>query len=198
MDHTLMQIYLRNVEPADSELIRGMRNRPKIRHFMFHDREIGQEEHERWFHAMLSDPAWKYWIIHCDGYDVGTISLYGIDRGNKRAYWGFYVVDGPEVRGKHVGHAAILQMLDYAFYELGLEKVCCECLDFNRAVIRLNETVGFQQEGRLRRHIWRDDGPHDVIPMAIFREYWLSRGRPQPWNPDYQWGELPHPGKSNA
>ena len=93
---------LRDVRPDDMEMIRQWRNLPKVADYMFTDHVIGPEEHAAWFSRVLKDPTCKYWIIVCDGEDVGVANLYEIDPVNRRCYWAFYVAS-PNVRGKKVG-----------------------------------------------------------------------------------------------
>ncbi|NMQ05970.1 GNAT family N-acetyltransferase [Candidatus Accumulibacter phosphatis] len=42
--------------------------------------------------------------------------------------------------------------------KMPIEKLCCEVLDFNTAVVRLHQRFGFIKEGFLQKHIYRDDG----------------------------------------
>jgi len=162
---------LRDVRPEDMDVMREWRNMPKVADFMFTDHVIGPEEHAAWFSRIMKDPACKYWIIACDGEDVGVANLYAIDRIHRRCYWGFYVVS-PNVRGKGVGSRVEYAVLNYVFDELGFEKLCCENLSLNRAVIEMHRRFGFVQEGIFRKHIWKRGAFHDVVCLAILKEEW--------------------------
>jgi UDP-4-amino-4,6-dideoxy-N-acetyl-beta-L-altrosamine N-acetyltransferase len=162
---------LRAIRPEDMEMIRLWRNLPKVADYMFTDHVIGPEEHAAWFSRVLKDPSCKYWIIVCDGEDVGVANLYEIDPVNRRCSWGFYVAS-PNVRGKNVGTHAEYTVLNYVFDQLKFEKLCCPVFSFNRGVIELHRRFGFVQEGLLRKHIWKRGAFHDVVHLAILKEEW--------------------------
>jgi UDP-4-amino-4,6-dideoxy-N-acetyl-beta-L-altrosamine N-acetyltransferase len=163
---------LREVQPGDREMIREWRNLPKVSNYMLTDHVIGEEEHAAWFARMLKDSSCKYWIIVCDGEDVGLANIYNISRENLRCYWGFYVV-GANARGKGAGVYAEYQVLRYVFDELKLEKLCCETLATNRAVVEMHRRFfGFVEEGILRRHVMKKGILCDVVCQAILKEEW--------------------------
>lgn len=170
-------ISLRDVGPDDMEMIRGWRNLPQVADYMYTDHVISPEEHAAWFARVVKDPTCKYWIIVCDGEDVGLANLYAIDQRNRRCYWAFYVVS-PNVRGKSVGSYVEYTVLNYVFTELQFEKLCCEVLSFNRGVVEMHLRFGFVQEGLFRKHILKRGEFHDVICLAMLKKEWEVK-RPQ-------------------
>lgn len=153
-------------------MIREWRNLPKVSDYMYTDHAIGPEEHAAWFARILQDPSCKYWIIVCDGEDVGLVNLYNINHTHRRCYLGFYVAS-PNVRGKGVWSCAEYQVLKYVFDELKLQKLCCEVLSFNRAVIEIHRRFfGFVEEGVFRKHIMKKGAWQDVVHLAILKDEW--------------------------
>ncbi len=171
-------ISLRDVVNHDKDKLREWRNLPDVRRYMYSDQLIPQVEHDAWFARMMQDSTsaerCKYWIIVCDGEDVGVVNLVGIDRTHSRCYWAFYLVS-PNIRGKGVGSFVEFATLRYVFEELKLEKLCCEVLAFNGAVVEMHKSFGFVQEGTLRQHIRKDDGTHDVVCLSILRPEWEAK-----------------------
>jgi len=165
---------LRELRVEDQEMIRGWRNNPDIRKYMYTDHEISAEEHRAWFSLAMGDPTRKYWIIVCDGEDVGLVNLYNIDPKNRRCYWAFYVVS-PNVRGKGVGSFAEFSALRFVFEDMRFKKLCCEVLAFNQGVVRMHTSFGFTQEGLFRQHILKEDVFIDVVCLAMLREEWEAR-----------------------
>lgn len=167
-------ISLRDIAPSDQEKIREWRNNPEVRTYMYTDHEIGPDEHQAWFSRILHDPSCKYWIIVCDGEDVGVVNLHNIDNRNRHCYWGFYVI-GPNVRGKGVGSFAEFSVLRFVFEDLKLRKLCGEVLASNQAVLDMHKSFGFSQEGLLRKHVLKGDGFADVVSISILREEWDAK-----------------------
>ncbi|MBN1661427.1 MAG: UDP-4-amino-4,6-dideoxy-N-acetyl-beta-L-altrosamine N-acetyltransferase [Anaerolineae bacterium] len=164
-------IQLRDVQSKDKELLRQWRNKPEVSKYMYTDHHITAEEHDRWFEHALHDPSRRYWIIVCDQIDVGLVNIYEIDMKNQHCCWAFYVAD-PSARGKGVGSFVEYSALNYVFEELGLNKLNCEVLGFNEAVVSMHRSFGFQQEGLFREHIIKGDQVFDVVRMAMLRTEW--------------------------
>ncbi len=152
-------------------MILGWRNLPDVAKYMYSDHEITSSEHDVWFQRALSDATRRYWIIVCDGQDVGLANTYDLDVHNKRCYWAFYLASSA-VRGKGVGGFVEYSVLRHVFDELQLNKVCCEVLAFNEAVIKMHEAFGFRREGILRQHVLKAGLPHDVVYLGMLREEW--------------------------
>jgi UDP-4-amino-4,6-dideoxy-N-acetyl-beta-L-altrosamine N-acetyltransferase len=167
-------MHLRELSAEDQERVRAWRNDPEIRKYMYTDHEITVAEHSAWFARTLKDPTCKYWIIVCDAEDVGVACLFNIDLKNRSCYWGFYAV-GAAIRGKGVGNFAEFSVLRYVFEELKLQKLCCEVLAFNQAVINMHKKFGFVQEGLFRRHILKGDEFVDVVCLALLQEEWSAK-----------------------
>jgi UDP-4-amino-4,6-dideoxy-N-acetyl-beta-L-altrosamine N-acetyltransferase len=175
-------VTLRDIRPEDCDMIREWRNLPRVSDYMLTDHVISPEEHAAWFARILKDPSCRYWIIVCDGEDVGQANIYNINLTHRRCYWGFYVVS-PNVRGKGIGSYAEYRVLSYVFDELKLEKLCCETLASNRGVIEMHRRFfGFAEEGVFRKHIIKKGVFQDVVCQAILKEEWGAfRPRIEEW-----------------
>lgn len=170
-------IRLRALEPADRDRLLEWRNRPEIARYMYTDHVIGPEEHSRWFETAMVSEDRKYWIIELDDEPVGLANLYDIDRQHRRCYWAFYLAS-PSVRGRGVGSFVEYYVLSHVFDELGLNKLCCEVLGFNEAVVGMHESFGFSREGLFREHIIKGGEAHDVVALAMLADEWEGLREP--------------------
>ncbi len=111
--------------------------------------------------------------IHLKGEDepIGVISLMNISDANDSAELSV-IVGHPEDRHHGYGAEAIGALLDYAFGDLGLNRVGLSVFEFNEDAISTYEKLGFRVEGRLRRALKRDDTFHDAILMSILKPEW--------------------------
>jgi UDP-4-amino-4,6-dideoxy-N-acetyl-beta-L-altrosamine N-acetyltransferase len=166
-------IILRDIESNDKDMIREWRNKSEISEYMYTDHIISPEEHERWFTSVLNDPTSRYWIIVCDNKDVGLVNIYDLDTKNQRCFWAFYVAE-KSARGKGVGSFVEYSILEYTFGDLELNKLCCEVLGFNKPVVNMHNSFGFQKEGLFRKHIYKKGKYYDVVRLAILREEWMK------------------------
>jgi RimJ/RimL family protein N-acetyltransferase len=61
-----------------------------------------------------------------------------------------------------------------AFNEVGLEKLNCEVLDTNPAVVRLHKKFGFCEEGVRRANVIKAGRRVDVRLLGLLREEWSA------------------------
>jgi UDP-4-amino-4,6-dideoxy-N-acetyl-beta-L-altrosamine N-acetyltransferase len=169
--------YLREIHADDREKIYRWRNMPDVAKYMYTDHQITEAEHNRWFDAILKDQGRKYWIIVCEKEEVGLVNLYDIDPLNRRCFWAFYITS-KNVRGKGVGSIVEYNILKYVFEELDYNKLCCEVLSSNPAVVDMHKNFGFQQEGLYRQHRIKNGQFVDVVALAMLRSEWNEK-KPQ-------------------
>ncbi|RZU33044.1 UDP-4-amino-4,6-dideoxy-N-acetyl-beta-L-altrosamine N-acetyltransferase [Blastococcus saxobsidens] len=167
-------VQLRLVGPEDRDRLRAWRNDPAVAQHMYTTHEIGPEEHARWFAGLLGDDRRRAWVASLDGVPVGAVFVTGIDRENRRATWGFYVAD-PRTRGRGVGSAIWVFVLDHVFEELGLHKLCSEVLSSNEASLAMHQKFGFRTEGVLHDHVLRDGRWLHAHLLAMWADDWAER-----------------------
>lgn len=164
---------LRSLEAADSERLFRWRNRPEVARFMLTDHQIPRVEHERWFASALADPDRRFWIMVCDRVDVGLASIERIDWKARSCSWALYVAE-PTDRGKRVGAAAEYRVLEYAFAELGVDRVYCTVLSLNGPMLRLQARFGLAEESREHAAFVRDGEAVDIIRLVMSRDQWIE------------------------
>ena len=152
-------------------MIRSWRNSSEVSKYMYSDDSISADQQIKWFRQIKDDPTKKYWIIKVDDKYVGVVNLYDIDKRNKRCYWAYYLAES-SIRGKGLGRLIELNILQYIFEDLGLNKLCCEILSFNEIVVKIHEKYGSKIEGNFRQHIYKQGKFHDIICMGILKEEW--------------------------
>lgn len=127
---------------------------------LFEDRELSPVDDSFAIHARDEDEP------------LGVISLMNISDANESAELSI-IVGHPDDRHQGYGTEAIRLLLNYAFRELGLNRVGLSAFDFNGEAIAAYEKLGFVVEGRYRQAIKRNSGFHDAILMSVLRGEWL-------------------------
>ncbi|MBU5439211.1 GNAT family N-acetyltransferase [Tissierella sp. MSJ-40] len=107
-----------------------------------------------------NDEFW--WIIEdLNGNPVGNINTFSCNKRNgtfkygiglEKPYW-----------GKGYAKEAIKIVLRYYFRELRYQKVNAFVYSFNEKSLKLHESLGFKQEGRLRRMVYTNGDYFDEI-----------------------------------
>jgi UDP-4-amino-4,6-dideoxy-N-acetyl-beta-L-altrosamine N-acetyltransferase len=171
-----MSVTLRPVTAEDSARLLAWRNSPAVSAYMYTDHHISPDEHARWLAAALAAPDRRYWTIEDDGSPVGLANLVNIDRGRSRCEWAYYLGEA-SVRGRGVGAAVELLVLDYVFGTLKLNKLWCEVLLENEPVWKLHESFGFQREALYRQHVFKAGRFQDVVGLGLLAPEW-EKARP--------------------
>ena len=169
-----MIVELVRISLADRASLREWRNDPAVSKWMYTNHEIGEEEHNAWFDAMLADVSKVYWKIVADGVAVGSVFLTGVSSQGSSCEWGMYLAD-VNARGKGVAQAACALSFRYAFNELAVDFVKCEAVAQNENAIGLYESVGYVRTGVQTNAVKRGDEMLSVVTLELTRDSWNAR-----------------------
>ncbi len=101
---------------------------------------------------------------------IGTTNLVDIDWKNKHASNGI-MLGNIETRGKGYALDAVMAIMEYAFKELGLNRLDAEMIDYNnRSIDFYTEKCGWKAEGTRSEWIYRNGQYHDKVLCGITHE----------------------------
>jgi UDP-4-amino-4,6-dideoxy-N-acetyl-beta-L-altrosamine N-acetyltransferase len=162
-----------SLDPRSQWRIREIRNEPSIRKVMYTDHEIQIDEHQTWLDRLQQDKCRIAFAVVDDSIGpIGMVSVSELDWRHRKADWAFYLT---ETERGGLGAALELTLLDFVFDRLGLEKLNCEVIEGNDAVIRLHGRFGFAEEGFRRSNIEKDGVRLGVHFLGLQRSAWLER-----------------------
>lgn len=166
------KLFFRPVEEEDLETLRGWLNDPSISDLVVGwSFPVSRAEQQAWFQASLADRSTRRFVVESpeDGV-VGLTGLWQIDWHDRRALTALKL-GAAETRGRGLGTDAILTMMSYAFYEVGLNRLWSDILTHNTASYKAYvEKCGWRVEGVLRQQVYRHGGFHDCHRVAVLRE----------------------------
>ncbi len=133
------------------------------------------EDEYEWYERRRSDPDSVMWAIEtADGRLLGNVEL-RLAPPARRAEMGIAVQDKTQW-SKGYGTDAARLVLDYAFKELGLNRVELTTDEENARAVRCYEKCGFVREGLLRQHRLIEGRFGNTIVMGVLREDWRRGG----------------------
>jgi RimJ/RimL family protein N-acetyltransferase len=103
-------------------------------------------------------------VDEADGSFLGMAALVTLDLDGREAEAGYIVA--PRARGRGVASRALTLLTDWAFGELGLERVELRITVENDASIRVAEKCGYEREGVLRSVHFKQGRRNDVAVYA--------------------------------
>lgn len=141
-------------------------------------RRIAEREHREWFDdvTVRSDVVIRgVRLLETDEL-IGSCQLKSIDRRTGTAELQIRIGSASH-RDVGLGTEAVRLLVDLAFRELELHRVCLHVFADNSRAIRSYEKSGFVREGVLREAALIDGRRKDVIVMGILRSERALAGR---------------------
>jgi RimJ/RimL family protein N-acetyltransferase len=169
-----VSIYLRAFEPDDYKKINAWRNQEEFYRLVGGPKRFVSSERDRkWVEEKIFGDEGEIYLAIClreTRESIGYLSLSAIDYRNSRAEWSGIVIGEPAYRGHGYASQAIYLMLEFAFDELGMERVSGMWLDDHKTSLFVGQMLGFRKEGVLRSYVYKGGRRHDMIVMSMLRE----------------------------
>jgi len=102
------------------------------------------------------------------GKQAGAILLHDFSWHNRRAMLTISI--SPEYQGKGLGFESSKLLIDYAFKNLQVHKVCLEVYAFNKKAVNMYKKLGFKLEGRFKKHSFKDGKYVDLLFMSLIKD----------------------------
>lgn len=171
MSFILNNLSLRPLETTDLEWLQFCRNDQSTWNFLTDIQMVSLFQEEQWFKSTQSDPTKKYLVIEDSSKlippKIGIIKLTPIDWINRTICIGADI--HPEMRGKGYGKGLWPLILKYCFHYLNMNRVWFLVAEFNERGIHIYKKTGFQEEGRMRQALYRDNKYYDYILMSMLK-----------------------------
>ena len=162
---------LRPVTVEDAEFIVRLRNQAHARNCV-NDTSTDVEKQRQWIRDYLTRDNEYYWIIETpDGEPFGTTSFYNYDVEKNQIESGRWV----ELKGEKYTYnlfRSSLQLNEFAFDVLKVDKIVFDVVATNRRVIRFHQLYGAETSCIEKDAVVFDGVPHDVVWMQIARVKW--------------------------
>jgi len=109
--------------------------------------------------------------IEADGKFIGQCVLFNLNPHAQTCELGITIGD-QEYWGRGYGRESINLLVEYGFQHRNLHKIWLEVHASNTRALRAYAACGFQEEGRLRSHVWSNGQYDDVVVMGLLRTEW--------------------------
>lgn len=113
-------------------------------------------------------------VIEVENRFIGQCALFQFDQVARTCELGITIGD-KNYWGQGYGREALTLLLEYGFRYHNLHRVFLSVNGNNERAIRAYRACGFVEEGRLRAHVWHDNGYMDLVYMGILREEWARQ-----------------------
>ena len=162
-------ITFRKLEERDLEQVLEWRTSKHVTQYMYTDIEKNMDNQYAWFEKISKDDTQFYWIIEIKGIPIGLISLNQIDRRNKKATFAYYIGD---LNYSIIAGRIHPYLYNFAFFELGLNKLYAEVMEGNEGMMKMHLHYGFTHAATFKEHIYKSDCFYDVEYFELLARHW--------------------------
>lgn len=166
--HSLPEIRLRALEPADTDLLYRLENLDGGWTYGYSPAPLSRYQIWQYIKGYDAEPLsagqLKLMIDNHEGQTVGCVDLYEIDSTNRRAKTGILI--DPAHRRKGYGTQAVDAISRYCLDNLGLHQLCAEVSTDNHPSISLFTKAGFKTVASLPGWYRRGNDYIDALLLA--------------------------------
>jgi RimJ/RimL family protein N-acetyltransferase len=170
------RVVLRPIQTWDHERLYELVETIEVRALSSNDPPVplSFEQFKAKYEAAEEEAAGAWFAIDVDAELIGECGLHSIDHYQQRAEVGISL--GKEHWGHGFGQDAVRTLLGYGFRTLNLEKISLHVIADDERAVGAYRKAGFDEEGRLRSHVWYDGRRHDELVMSVLRDDWKGEG----------------------
>lgn len=163
-------IRLRALEEHDLELKVKWINDPDINATLHYEIPLGLSKTKKWFQNSVLDNSRRDLVIETiEAEPIGLVGLIDINWFHRTAE-AYILLGNKKYWGKGIGTMALSMIVQWAFEELGMNKVWGTARATNSAAIKMQKKVGFKLEGTLREEKYIRGKRVDIIRVGLLRD----------------------------
>lgn len=165
------KVYLKLVEYEDIPNRVKWINDPVIQSTLMYDIPTSLAKTTEWYRKSVIDLTRREFSIFTvkENLNIGFCGLINIDIRSKKAEYHF-VIGETSYWNQGYGTETCKLLMEYAFNELGLNKLYAFVLLQNLGSYKVLEKLGWKKEGLLRQEIWGHGILRDVYYFGILKE----------------------------
>jgi len=166
-------IRLRALRSEDAQLTWKWRNLPEVREmYAGHPFYVNPEKEQQWYQKILTSDypiaSFGIEIVELEKL-VGVCFLKDINYIHRTAEYSIFMIDKAYENRWYLRHA-YFQGLDFAFYDLNLNRVWAKIYEYNRKALGLIQYFGFKKEGVIRQSAYKNGKYVNEVILSILKD----------------------------
>jgi len=124
----------------------------------------------KWFAATTPSSTHRFIVEDLEGNPLGLTGLWDVDWHNRNALTAIKLGGRKPQRKQGFGTDAIMAMMAFAFYDVGLDRLYSAILETNTPSINVfTKRCGWTIEGTSRNHVWRHGEFINLLQIGVLR-----------------------------
>jgi len=160
--------YIREMTSDDTDLIVNWRNQENVSKYFFFREKFTREMHENWIKSKIETGKVVQFVVCLIENDmpIGSTYLRDIDKEDGTAEYGVFIGE-ESARGRGIGKEILGLTLEYAWKELGLNRIRARAISTNEASIQSFLHSGFKKDELIKSVVCSDGSTVDMVMMSI-------------------------------
>ncbi|EKA61348.1 diamine N-acetyltransferase [Janibacter hoylei PVAS-1] len=162
---------LRPIETSDQGFVHDLNADPAVRgKVVGWDWPSSLTAQERWFSQQNAGTTHRWLVTTHENEPLGLTGIWDVDWHNSHALTALKLGGTAPMRGRGYGTDAIMAVMAFAFYDVGLTRLHGAILADNEASRRAYvDKCGWSVEGVARKHIWRHGSFVDLLYVGVLK-----------------------------
>lgn len=164
----VQNVYLKPTEKEDIDYLLTLMKNPEIMDYWFSEPYTNKEKFTASFDERQKDESTRQFIAYVGDEKIGYTSLFHINQRHRTAI--FAIMLDQNSQGNGYAEEVVRRAVDYGFYQLNLNKITLDVVDFNEKAVHIYEKVGFEVEGKKNQQYFIKGTYHTSLSMGLLRE----------------------------
>ncbi|OJF92134.1 GNAT family N-acetyltransferase [Alkalibacterium sp. 20] len=159
-------------EKEDIDYLLKMWTNPEIMDYWFSEPYMNKDKFNDSFEARQKDDSVRQFIAYAEDKLIGYTNLHLINLRHRTAV--LAIMLDPDNQGNGHAQKVVHKIVDYGFYQLNLNKITLDVVDYNKKAVHIYEKVGFKVEGRKEQQYFIKGHYHTSLSMGLLRDNYES------------------------
>lgn len=168
-------IHLAPTEKEDIDFLLQLFKNPDIMDFWFSEPYWNKEKFMDSFDERQKGESVRQFIVYADDERIGYTNLHLINSRHRTAV--LAIMLDPSSQGKGYAETVMRKIVDYGFYQLNLNKITLDVVDYNERAVHIYEKLGFKVEGKKEQQYFIQGKYHDSLAMGLLRTAYENQAK---------------------
>ena len=165
------KINIAPVEKDDLDFMLEMWKNPDIMDYWFNEPYMNKEKLVDFYEKNQKEDSLRHFIAFDGEKRIGYTSLFHINLRHRTAI--FAIMLDPNNHGKGYAEKVMRKVVDYGFFQLNLNKITLDVVDYNEKAIHIYEKLGFTVEGTMEQQYFIQGNYYNSLSMGLLKENYL-------------------------
>ena len=168
------KVILRPVLESDIPQFHIWMNDPDVTEYLLTFMPMSLKEEYDWFEKISKPTNNSLVLAIVDASTdklIGSIGINNVSMRDGTATTGTSIGD-KKYWSKGYGTEAKMLLLEFAFHEMNLRKICSEVTEYNERSLAYARKCGYKEEARLPKQYYRKGKYWDKVILAVYRTKW--------------------------